>query len=57
MSCSSEDYIEELLIVAYQKGKGTILMEAAIKIQMDKKIDRTRSYELAAKAFNIEIPD
>jgi hypothetical protein len=57
MSWSSEDYIEELLIVAYQKGKGSILMEAAIKIQMDGKVDRTRSYELAAKALNIEIPD
>lgn len=57
MSWSSEDYIEELLIAAYQKGKGAILMEAAIKIQMDKKIDRTRSYEIAAKALNIEIPD
>jgi hypothetical protein len=57
MSWSSEDYIEELLIVAYQKGKGGLLMDVASKIQMDKKIDRTRSFELAAKELNIEIPD
>jgi hypothetical protein len=57
MSWSSEDYIEELLYVAYQKGKGGLLMDVASKIQMDKKIDRTRSFELAAKELNIEIPD
>jgi hypothetical protein len=57
MSWSSEDYIEELLYVAHQKGKGMLLMDAASKIQMDKKVDRTRSFELAAKELNIEIPD
>lgn len=57
MSWSSEDYIEELLIVAHQKGKGGLLMDVASKIQIDKKIDRTRSFELAAKELNIEIPD
>ena len=57
MSWSSEDYIEELLIVAYQKGKGGLLMDVASKIQMDKKIDRTRSFELAAKELNIEITE
>lgn len=57
MSWSSEDYIEELLIIAYQKGKGTLLMDVANKIQMEKKVDRTRSFELAAIELNIEIPD
>jgi len=57
MSWSSEDYIEELLYVAHQKGKGGLLMDVASKIQMDKKIDRTSSFELAAKELNIEIPD
>jgi len=57
MSWSSEDYIEELLVVAYQKGKGGLLMDVANKIQMDMKVDRTRSFELAAKELNIEIPD
>jgi hypothetical protein len=57
MSWSSEDYIEELLYVAHQKGKGSLLMDVASKIQMDKKIDRTSSFELAAKELNIEIPD
>jgi len=57
MGWSSEDYIEELLVIAYQKGKGGLLMDVASKIQMDKKIDRTRSFELAAKELNIEIPD
>lgn len=57
MSWSSEDYIEELLVVAYQNGKGTLLMDVASKIQMDKKVDRTKSFELAAKELNIEIPD
>jgi len=57
MSWSSEDYIEELLYVAHQKGKGGLLMDVASKIQMDNKIDRTKSYELAAKELNIEIPD
>ena len=32
-------------------------MDVASKIQMDNKIDRTKSYELAAKELNIEIPD
>ena len=36
MSWSSEDYIEELLVVAYQKGKGGLLMDIANKIQIDK---------------------
>ena len=57
MSWSSEDYIEELLYVAHQKGKGGLLMDVASKIQMDKKIDRTSSFELAAKKLNIKIPD
>ena len=57
MGWSSEDYIEELLVVAYQKGKGGLLMDVANKIQMDKMVDRTRSFELAAKELNIEIPD
>ena len=57
MSWSSEDYIEELLIVAYQKGKGGLLMDVASKIQMDRKVDRTKSFELAARELNIEIPD
>jgi hypothetical protein len=57
MSWSSEDYIEELLVTAYQKGKGGLLIDVASKIQMDKKVDRTRSFELAAKELNIEIPD
>ena len=57
MSWSSEDYIEELLVTAHQKGKGGLLMDVASKIQMDKKVDRTRSFELAAKELNIEIPD
>ena len=57
MSWSSEDYIEELLIIAYQKGKGGLLMDIANKIQIDKMVDRTRSFELAAKELNIEIPD
>jgi hypothetical protein len=57
MSWSSEDYIEELLIVAHQKGKGGLLMDVASKIQIDNKVDRTRSFELAAKELKIEIPD
>ena len=57
MSWSSEDYIEELLYVAHQKGKSALLMDIAIKIQMDKKVDRPKSFELAAKELNIEIPD
>jgi hypothetical protein len=57
MSWSSENYIEELLVVAYQKGKGGLLLDIASKIQMDRNIDRTRSFELAAKELNIEIPD
>jgi hypothetical protein len=57
MSWSSEDYIEELLVVAYKKGKEALLMDVASKIQMDKKVDRTKSFELAAKELNIEIPD
>ena len=57
MSWSSEYYIEELLVVAYQKGKGGLLMDIANKIQIDKMVDRTRSFELAAKELNIEIPD
>ena len=57
MSWSSEDYIEELLVAAYQKGKGGLLMDVANKIQMDKMVGRTRSFELAAKELNIEIPD
>ena len=57
MSWSSEDYIEELLVVAYQKGKSTLLMDVATKIQMDQKVDRPKSFELAAKELNIEIPD
>jgi hypothetical protein len=57
MSWSSEDYIEELLVVAHQKGKGGLLMDVASKIQIDNKVDRTRSFELAAKELNIEIPD
>lgn len=57
MSWSSEDYIEELLVVAHQKGKGGLLMDIANKIQIDKMVDRTRSFELAAKELNIEIPD
>jgi hypothetical protein len=32
-------------------------MDVASKIQMDKKVDRTKSFELAAKELNIEIPD
>jgi hypothetical protein len=57
MSWSSEDYIEEILVSAYQKGKGGLLIDVASKIQMDKKVDRTKSFELAAKELNIEIPD
>ena len=57
MSWSSEDYIEELLYVAHKKGKSTLLMDVATKIQMDKKVDRPKSFELAAKELNIEIPD
>jgi hypothetical protein len=57
MSWSSEDYIEELLVAAYQKGKGGLLMDVANKIQMDKMVGRTRSFELAAKELNIEISD
>jgi hypothetical protein len=57
MSWSSEDYIEELLVIAHQKGKGGLLMDVASKIQIDNKVDRTRSFELAAKELNIEIPD
>jgi hypothetical protein len=57
MGWSSEDYIEELLVVAYQKGKGGLLMDVANKIQIDRMVDRTRSFELAAKELNIEIPD
>ncbi len=57
MSWSSEDYIEELLYVAHRNGKGTLLMDVATKIQMDCKVDRSKSFELAAKELNIEIPD
>jgi len=57
MSWSSEDYIEEILYVAHKKGKSNLLMDVASKIQMDKKIDRPKSFELAAKELNIEIPD
>ena len=57
MSWSSEDYIEELLYIAHQNGKGTLLMDVATKIQMDCKVDRSKSFELAAKELNIEIPD
>ena len=57
MSWSSEDYIEELLYVAHQKGKSGLLMDVALKIQMDKRMDKIKSYELAAKELNIEIPD
>jgi hypothetical protein len=57
MSWSSEDYIEELLFVAHKKGKGTLLMDVASKIQIDKKLDRSKSFELAARELNIEIPD
>ena len=57
MSWSSEDYIEELLVAAYKKGKEALLMDIAGKIQMDKKVDRTKSFELAAKELNIGIPD
>jgi hypothetical protein len=57
MSWSSEDYIEELLYVAHQIGKGGLLMDVASKIQVENKVDRTRSFELAAKELNIEIPD
>jgi hypothetical protein len=57
MSWSGEDYIEEILIIAYQKGKGSLLMDVATKIQMDQKLDRVRSFELAARELNIEIPD
>jgi hypothetical protein len=57
MSWSSEDYIEEILIAAHQKGKRVLLMDVASKIQMDKMVDRTRSFELAARELNIEIPD
>jgi len=57
MSWSSEDYIEELLYVAHKIGKGALLMDVANKIQMDTKVDRTKSFELAAKELNIKIPD
>ena len=57
MGWSSEDYIEEILYVAHKKGKSNLLMDVASKIQMDKKIDRPKSFELAAKELNIEIPD
>ena len=57
MSWSSEDYVEELLYFAHKKGKGTLLMEVASKIQIDRKIDRTTSFEIAARELNIEIPD
>jgi hypothetical protein len=57
MSWSGEDYIEEILIIAYQKGKGSLLMDVANKIQMNQKVERIRSFELAAKELNIEIPD
>lgn len=57
MSWSNEEYIEELLWFAYEKGKGNLLMDTANKIQSDKKVDRTKSFELAAKQLNIEIPD
>ena len=57
MGWSSEDYIEELLYVAHQKGKSGLLMDVALKIQMDKRMDKIKSYELAAKELNIEIPD
>jgi hypothetical protein len=57
MGWSSEDYIEELLYVAHQKGKSSLLMDVALKIQMDKRMDKIKSYELAAKELNIEIPD
>lgn len=57
MSWSSEDYIEELLYAAHQRGKGGLLMDVASKIQVENKIDRTKSFELAAKELNIEIPD
>ena len=57
MSWSNEEYIEELLWFAYEKGKGNLLMDVATKIQMDKKVDRAKSFELAAKQLNIEIPD
>jgi hypothetical protein len=57
MSWSNEEYIEELLWFAYEKGKGNLLMEVASKIQIDRKVDRTKSFELAAQELNIEIPD
>ena len=57
MSWSSEDYIEELLYAAHQRGKGGLLMDVASKIQVENKVDRTKSFELAAKELNIEIPD
>lgn len=57
MSWSNEEYIEELLWFAHEKGKGNLLMDVASKIQMDKKVDRAKSFELAAKQLNIEIPD
>ena len=57
MSWSNEEYIEELLWFAHEKGKGNLLMDTASKIQMDYKVDRPKSFELAAKQLNIEIPD
>jgi hypothetical protein len=44
-----KDYIEELLVVAYKKGKEALLMDVAGKIQVDRKVDRTKSFELVAK--------
>lgn len=57
MSWSSEEYIEELLYVAHKTGKGALLMDIASKIQIDIKVDRPKSFELAARELNIEIPD
>lgn len=57
MSWSNEDYIEELLWFAHEKGKGNLLLESASKIEKEQKVGRSTAFSIAAKQLNIEIPD
>ena len=57
MSWSNEEYIEELLWFAYEKGKGSLLLESADKIEKEQRVERITAFSIAAKQLNIEIPD